>query len=224
MHDTHFPGETPAYRHARDELLKAEVELRRQVELVAAQRRSLPLGGPVPEDYVFEEAVPPAPATRSVAMTDLFEAKKDTLVLYSYMFGPRMDKPCPMCTSFVDALHGNALALRQHVNLAIVARSPIARVREFTDARGWSDFRVLSSADNTYSRDYHGETPAGAQNTVLHVFVKKDGRVYHSWSSELAFVPTEPGQNQRHIDPMWPLWNVLDTTPGGRPKDWFPGL
>jgi predicted dithiol-disulfide oxidoreductase (DUF899 family) len=39
-----------AYRRARDELLRAERDLRRQVEDVAAQRRALPLGGEVPED------------------------------------------------------------------------------------------------------------------------------------------------------------------------------
>ena len=32
------------------------MELRRQVERVAAQRRALPPGGEIPEDYVFEAA------------------------------------------------------------------------------------------------------------------------------------------------------------------------
>ncbi len=40
-----FPNETPEYRAAREELLAAEVELRRQTERVAAQSRELPLGG-----------------------------------------------------------------------------------------------------------------------------------------------------------------------------------
>jgi predicted dithiol-disulfide oxidoreductase (DUF899 family) len=35
-------------------------------------------------------------------------------------------------------------------------------------------------------------------------------------------MPSEPGQNHRHVDMMWPLWNVLDATPEGRGTDWFP--
>ena len=50
LHTTRFPGETDEYRRARDELLQAEVELRRNAEAVNAQRRELPLGGEVPAD------------------------------------------------------------------------------------------------------------------------------------------------------------------------------
>jgi predicted dithiol-disulfide oxidoreductase (DUF899 family) len=28
----------------------------------------------------------------------------------------------------------------------------------------------------------------------------------------------------RHVDSMWPLWNVFDTTPEGRGTDWYPSL
>jgi predicted dithiol-disulfide oxidoreductase (DUF899 family) len=51
----HFPGESEQYRRAREELLKAEIELRRKIEAVAAQRRKLPVGGLVPKDYSFED-------------------------------------------------------------------------------------------------------------------------------------------------------------------------
>src|SRR6266545_2539933 len=40
-----FPGETEEYRRARDELLEAEIALRRQTEAVAAQLQRLPLDG-----------------------------------------------------------------------------------------------------------------------------------------------------------------------------------
>jgi predicted dithiol-disulfide oxidoreductase (DUF899 family) len=221
-HDKHFPGETPAYRQARDELLKAELDLKRQVEKVAAQRRALPLGGPLPEDYTFEEAT--ESGTRSVRLSELFASGKDTLVLYNYMFGPKMEKPCPMCTSFLDGIHGNAQHIQKRVNLAVVARSPIARVHEFTHARGWNRFRVLSSANNTFNRDYHGESADGGQNPLMHVFIKRDGKVRHFYTTEMQFLPSDSGQNQRHLDMMWPLWNVLDLTPEGRGADWYPSL
>ena len=47
-----YPGESAEYREARDRLLAAEIELRRQIEAVAAARRDLPPGGEVPEEYV----------------------------------------------------------------------------------------------------------------------------------------------------------------------------
>ena len=90
-HDVRFPGETDSYRTSRDELLDAEIDLRRQIEAVAAKRRKLPLGGEVPEDYVFDAA-----DGRKVHMAELFRNGKDTLLIYSYMFGPKMDQPCPL--------------------------------------------------------------------------------------------------------------------------------
>lgn len=218
MHDYRFPGETPTYRSARDELLKAELELRRQTERVADQRRKLPLGAPIPEDYVFEET------SGKVRFSELFASGKDTLVLYSFMFSPEMKAACPMCTSFLDGLHGNAVHLRQRINLAVVAKSPIARVQDFATSRGWKELRMLSSAGTTFNRDYHGDCRDGSQNSIIHTFVKKGGKVHHGYSSELTFLSADKGQNQRHLDAMWTLWNVLDITPEGRGGDWYPRL
>ncbi len=84
MQAIHFPGESPAYRKARDELLKAERELRSHVEKVAAVRRQLPLGGAVPEDYAFEEAAQDVRSpVRSVRLSELFAPGLDSLVVYS---------------------------------------------------------------------------------------------------------------------------------------------
>jgi predicted dithiol-disulfide oxidoreductase (DUF899 family) len=225
MHDLRFPHETDGYRLARNQLLAAEAELRRQTERVAELRRKLPLGGEVTEDYLFVEGGPALDdrtTKRSVRLSELF-GDKDTLVLYNFMYGPDMERPCPMCTSFLDGLHGNARHIQKRVALAVVARSPIERIREFARERGWQRMRVLSSADNTFNRDYHGDDAKGAANPMLHIFVKRGGKIHHFWSSELQMVETEPGQNQRHLDTMWPLWNVLDMTPGGR-GDWYPAL
>src|SRR5262249_45116734 len=78
-----FPGESKDYRRERNRLLEAEIELRRAVERVAAQRRTLPPGGVVPEDYRFEEA---GAGGGEVRFSELFEPGKDTLVVYSFMF------------------------------------------------------------------------------------------------------------------------------------------
>jgi predicted dithiol-disulfide oxidoreductase (DUF899 family) len=204
-----FPGESPNYRAARDELLAAECDLRKRVEQVAELRRKLP--------------------SKQVRKFHRNHGRRireglDTLALYKFMYGPAMKQACPMCTSFLDSLNGTAPHAAQRLNLAVVAKSPIGRIREFARGRGWHNLRLLSSGGNTYNRDYHGEAADGGQLPVLSLFVRRAGRVYHSYSTELAFAPPEPGQNQRHIDMMWPLWNLLDLTPEGRGADWYPRL
>ena len=82
----------------------------------------------------------------------------------------------------------------------------------------------MSSQKNAFNRDYHGDAEDGSQNSVIHTFVKREGRVHHFYSSEIAFLPSDPGQDPRHIDLMWPLWNVFDLTPEGRGTDWYPKL
>lgn len=223
LHAHHFPGENTAYRKARDQLLKEEIDLRRHTEAVAAQRRKLPLGGKLPADYVFE-GVDELTGVRQVRFSDLFAPGKDTLVIYNYMYGPAMERPCPMCTAMLDALEGNAQHIMQRVNLAVVAKSPLPRLLSFAQERGWRRLRLLSSANNSYNRDYFGEREDGRQWPALNVFRKYDNAIHHFWGSELMFMPGDQGQEPRHVDFFWPLWNLLDATPEGRGTDWHPKL
>ena len=218
VHKLRFPGESARYRESRNRLLEAERDLRRRVEKVAAMRRRLPLGGKVPEDYVFESDNGP------VKLSQLFRPGKNTLVVYSFMFGPDMKQACPMCTAFIDSLNANAPHLTQRANLAVVAKSPIGRIQEFARGRGWSNLRLLSSVDNNYNRDYWGEAPDGGQIPSLNVFAKRGDTIHHFYQTELVFMPPDKGQNQRHMDMAWPLWNLLDFTPEGRGTDWFPQI
>jgi len=225
IHTTRFPNESVAYRSARNELLRAEMALRRQQEAVAAQRRALPLGGEVPEDYVFVEAGGDGTvAGREVRLSELFAPGKDTLIVYSYMFGPAMERPCTSCTSILDAIDGEAPHVVDRVSLAVVAKSPAERIAGIARERGWRHMRLLSSAGNTYNRDYHGETANGAQMPALNVFTRRDGKVFHAYATELLFAPPEAGQDGRHVDAIWPLWNLFDYTPEGRGEKWYPKL
>jgi predicted dithiol-disulfide oxidoreductase (DUF899 family) len=212
-----FPNETSAYRAARDKLLRAELDLRRQIEKVAKERRALPQGGEVPKDYVFQGK------DGEVKLSQLF-TKGDTLVAYSFMYGPKMDKPCPMCTAILDGLNGNAGHIAQRTNLVVIAKSPLERIVSFAKERGWTNLQLLSSAGNSYNADYHGEDAEGRQQPMLNVFHRSGGNIRHTWGSELLGAGEDPGQNARHVDLIWPLWNVLDVTPEGRGQDWYPKL
>lgn len=232
-----FPGESAGYRAARDRLLEQEIELRRAMEAVAGTRRSLPPGGIVPEDYGFEgEGVDGAPT--AVRFSELFAAGKQSLVIYSFMFPrdpddetpgpgtgqtallPLAEGPCPSCTALLDQLDGAAEHASQHINLVVVAKAPLSRVLVFANERGWHHLRLLSSANNTYNRDYLAETSEGTQRPMLNVFHRDGEAIRHFWGSELLYAPTERGQEPRHVGTLEPLWNLFDLTPEGRPSDW----
>lgn len=227
IHSVRFPGESEEYRRARDELLKAELDLRTRLEEVALLRRGLPLGGEVREDYLFEEGgadLEGDSTVRSARFSQLFEPGKDSLIVYSFMYGPEMPRPCPMCTSILDGLNGTAIHARQRVNFVVVAKSPLERIRAFARERGWLNLRLLSSARNTYNRDYHGETAERNQIPAINVFVRRRDFIHHLYNAEALYTSPEPGQDARHVDLIWPLWNLFDLTPEGRGADWYPRL
>lgn len=227
LHSVRFPNESEEYRAARTGLLMAEIDLRRRKEEVAAHRRRLPLGGLVAEDYLFEEGPRDLRAPESVTqvrLSQLFQPGKDTLVVYSFMYGPQMEKACPMCTSMLDGLDRQAQHATQRVNLVVAAKSPIRRIREHARERGWTGLRLVSTAGTTYNRDYHGETEEGDQIPALNVFVRRGERIHHFYNAELLYAPHPEGQDPRHVDLIWPLWNLFDLTPDGRGTDWHPRL
>jgi predicted dithiol-disulfide oxidoreductase (DUF899 family) len=213
-----FPNEPDGYRAARQALLAEEIELRRHLERVAAQRRALPIGGEVPVDYEFENA--DGGRTR---LSEMF-GPHDTLVTYFFMYGPQRARPCPMCTNFLGPLDANARDIEQKVALAVFGLSPVARMLDFARERGWTALRFYSSAGNDFARDYRALLPDGTDIAQLNVFVKRAGKVFHSWSGEMEFEMADPGQDPRGAPDPAPLWNVLDMTPRGRDPDWYPSL
>ena len=223
FHDNQFPGESQTYRSTRDELLAAELELRRQTEAVAAMRRALPLGGEIKEDYAFDEDRAPLGSGEDIAQTqlsDLFVPGKDNLVVYSFMYALDADT-CPACTAILDALNGSAPHIRDRVNFAVVAKAPIGQIRTWAHGRGWNNLRLLSSNGNSYNTDYGAER-GGNQLPAINIFQKTGGGIFHTYNAEILYAPSEEGQHPRHADAIWPLWSVFDLTPDGRGTDWFP--
>jgi predicted dithiol-disulfide oxidoreductase (DUF899 family) len=234
---TVFPGEPAGYRVARNRLLEQEIELRRAMEAVAAARRQLPLGGIVPQDYVFQAQAQDGKVP-GVRLSELFAPGKDSLVIYSMMFPrdpgddrpgpaggqtallPLAEGPCPSCTAFLDQLDGAAEHVSQRVNLAATGKAPIKRILTFARERGWRRLLLLSSAGTTYNCDYLAETPDGEQQPMLNVFHRDGNTIRRFWGSELFYAPFDPGQSPRHVGTIEPLWNLFDLTPEGRGTDW----
>ena len=211
----HFPNESSEYREARNALLSEEIELRRHIERVSALRRALPPGGEIPEDYAFESL------NGAVRLSQLF-GDKDTLVLYSMMFGPQRERACPMCTAMLTSWEGTAGNLRERVALAVTARSPIERLLDFKKERGWQNLQIYSDTKGDYTRAYvsadDGDVPG------LTVFTRGDGTVRHFWSGEMSGEMADPSQDPRGAPDLDPLWTVLDLTPAGRGGTWYPKL
>src|SRR6202162_5367742 len=133
----HFPNESALYRTARNALLVEEIEVRRHIEHVASQRRALPDGGEVPNDFeVVSETGP-------IRFSSLF-GNKDTLMVYSMMYGPERKTPCPMSTSFLSSWNGIAVNLRDRAAFAVTARSPIERLVEYKKHSGFANLPFVS--------------------------------------------------------------------------------
>jgi predicted dithiol-disulfide oxidoreductase (DUF899 family) len=213
-----IPGESAEYRAARATLLAEEIELRRHMERVAAQRRALPAGAPVGGDYRFETEDGPTD------LAGLF-GDKQTLAVYSYMFGPQRQRPCPMCTNLIDGWEGNAVDIGQHLSFVIVARSPLDRLLALKAERGWKRLRLASDLNDAYSRDFNALHPDGSETGCLSIFTRRDGTVRHFWSNEMTSQTADPGQDVRGtVECCAPLWTMLDVTPEGRDPDWYPSL
>lgn len=212
-----FPNESAGYRRARNALLAEEIELRRHIERVAVQRRALPPGGELPEDYAFDGEHGP------VKLSQLFEGH-DTLIAYNWMYGPRRERPCPMCTSLLSAYDGQMPDILQRVGFVVIARSPIERLVAFKQVRGWRHLRLVSSADNGFNRDYAGEDPEGDDTAAFNVFTRRGGVLRHFWGAEMGGWTADPGEDPRGAPDPMPIWNLLDLTPLGRGTDWYPKL
>jgi predicted dithiol-disulfide oxidoreductase (DUF899 family) len=210
-----FPNESDEYRRARKALLAEEIELRRHIERVAEQRRSLPAGGAVPKDYRFDGENGP------VSLSSLF-GDKQTLAVYSYMYGPQRQRPCPMCTSLLSAWDGVWADAEQRIALVAVARSPIERLSAFKKERGWRHLKIYSDASGDYTRDY--VSAEDADMPAFNVFSRRDGSIRHFWSGEMGGGTADPGQDPRGAPDLMPIWTIFDSTPEGRGSDWYPKL
>lgn len=212
-----FPNESVEHRDARTALLAEEIELRRHIQRVAAQRRALPPGGEA-NDYRFLDE-----QGHELRLVDLF-GEHDTLFTYFWMYGPERERPCPMCTSLVGSLDIPALDIEQRIAVAIVGRSPVERQRDFARERGWRNLRFYQTVGDRFARDYRGLDENGSEGAIVAVWKREGDTVRLFWAAEGGFETADPGFDP-HLGPdPTPLWNILDWTPAGRGTDWYPQL
>lgn len=214
---TNLPNESAEYLLKREEVRQAEIELMKQRERVAELRRQLPKGATI-QDYEFLEGPTSLDAgdepIRTVRLSELFTAPDRSLVIYHFMYGKKQSDPCPMCTAWIDSFNGIAHHLAQNVDLAIVAAADPATLRAHARKRGWDKLRLLSAGESTFKYDLGSEDGEGHQDSTVSVFTKdSDGTLRHFYSCHPRLAPDI---EERGIDELNPIWNVLDLTPQGR--------
>lgn len=214
---TPFPGESEAYRNAREALLAEEIEFRRHMTQLTEQRRALPPGPVIEKDYRFIDET-----GFECGLIDLF-GNKQTLVTYFWMYGPERARPCPMCTNMLGAVNGNAMDIKQRVALKILGRSTVERQFLFAQERGWRDLDFVQTKGDDYADDL-GLLRDGFEYPALTVYRRDGDKVRLFWASEMTFDMADPGQDPRDAPDIASLWSILDLTPEGRGTDWYPKL
>ena len=224
LRHTRLVNEPPEYLQKREELRAAEIEMFRSIERVAALRRALPPGAAV-NDYIFQEGPrdlngPDHPLS-TVRLSELVTGPGRALVVYHFMYGKRNTNACPMCTMWIDAYNGIAPHLAQNVDLAIVAAADPATLRAHARARGWHNLRLLSAGDSTFKYDFRSEDAEGHQDSAVTVFTRDAaGTLRHVYTSHPWL---DDDMNERGIDLLQPVYNLLDLTPQGR-GNWYASL
>ena len=211
-------GESADYGAARQALLAEEIEVRRHLGRLAAQRRALPPGPVIEADYRFRDA-----EGEEVGLAGLF-GDHDTLVTYFWMYGPDRARPCPMCTNFVGGVNGNAADIAQRAAFKILGRSSVERQRAFAVERGWANTDFVQTIGDDYARDFGLLGDDGAEYPGFAVYRKDGDQIRLFYAAEMPAEGADPGEDPRGPVDIAPLWNILDMTPEGRGTDWYPKL
>jgi predicted dithiol-disulfide oxidoreductase (DUF899 family) len=221
---TRLDGESEAYRSAREELRLAEIALTEQRERVAALRRQLPPGAVV-DDYVFDDGPRSLGAgdtpVRRIRLSELFSGTDRSLIVYHLMFGKTQTSPCPMCTMWIDGYNAVVDHVTRNVDFVAAAAADVPTLRAHARSRGWDKLRLLSCGDSTFKYDLRSEDQDGEQDSTISVFTRDaDGTLRHFYTGHPWLADDF---NERGIDLLTPVWNLLDLTPQGR-GDWYPSL
>jgi predicted dithiol-disulfide oxidoreductase (DUF899 family) len=206
---------------ARKALLAKEKEATRQRDVLAAERRALPMVR-IDKPYVFE-----GPSGKRTLL-DLFDGRRQ-LIVYHFMFDPSWSEGCKSCSFFADTFNGAILHLRgRDTAFAAISRAPLEKLTTFQRRMGWS-FPWYSSAESDFNYDFHVTFPPDAwaagrteYNYVVQkfpepeapgssIFLRDGDEVFHTYSTYA-----------RGLDHLIATYNLLDLTPLGRHEESLP--
>jgi predicted dithiol-disulfide oxidoreductase (DUF899 family) len=205
---------------ARKALLKKEKELVKLSDELAAERRQLPLVK-VDKNYTFK-----GPNGSTPSLSDLF-GDKQQLIVYHFMFGPDAERGCGGCAFIGEHIPDLRHLRSRNTAMVCVSRGPFEKLDAWKKKIGW-EFPWYSSEGSDFNYDFHatldeevapveynfaskeelvgkGQTWLKGEMPGLSVFFKKDGEIYHTYSSYA-----------RGLDKLLVTLQLLDMTPLGR--------
>jgi len=213
---------------ARKELLAKEKEVTRAEDMVDAARRGLP-ATEVTKAYTFTGP------EGQVSLADLFDGRHQ-LITYHFMWRhaesgfPGEDQGCPTCSFLADSIGDPSHLHACDTTLVLVSRAPIASIERFRKRMGW-EVPWYSSYGGDFNYDFHvsfdedvapleydymdkdtlaSKAPyvrSGTDGPGLSVFLREDGRVFHTYSAYA-----------RGLDHLLGTYHWLDLTPLGRQR------
>jgi predicted dithiol-disulfide oxidoreductase (DUF899 family) len=191
------------WRAAVEELRVKEKAAMRSRDMLAAERRRLPMVR-VESDYIFDG--PDGKAN----LRDLFSGRRQLLV-YHFMFAPGIEgwptAGCVGCSFFVDSVAHLAHLHERDTSFVLVSRAPLANIEPYRARMGWS-VPWFSSSGSDFNADF--DVTIGDRETfALSVFFCEGDAIYRT------YVTTGRG-----VEGVGGVSTLLDLTPLGRQEQW----
>ena len=196
---------------ARRKHLAKEKEFTRLRDQLSRERRELPWEL-VEKEYAFEGE------NGRQTLEEIFEGRSQ-LVIYHAMFSPETAGPhtswtseaaCYACSFWMDNFNG----ITVHVNhrdttIGAVSRAPYPKLAAYKERMGWT-FPWYSSTGTDFNFDYSYRLTqwSGSEAPGISVFLKEDGRIYHTYSTY-----------ERGLDMLNVAYHYMDLVPKGRDED-----
>jgi predicted dithiol-disulfide oxidoreductase (DUF899 family) len=225
----HEVGTREEHQAAREELLKREKEITHRSDEVARERRELPWVR-IEKEYEFDTD------DGKKTLAELFDGRSQLLV-YHFMFGPRYETGCTVCSSGADTYNANVPHLNaRDVTFLCDSRAPLEKINAYKRRMGWSfpwvssldtDFRFdfdVSQTDEQAAKMAEGELPPAVAAMAarsgtdsagylteapgLSAFALDEGGVYHTYSTYM-----------RGLEIMMAFYPLLDRMPKGRAEE-----
>lgn len=184
---------------AREAIVAQEKALTRARDVLAAERRRMPMVH-IDRDYAFEG--PDGP----VSLLDLFDGRSQ-LIIYHFMFAPDWDAGCDGCSMVADSIGTLAHLHARDTSFAMVSLAPLAKLEAYRERMGW-ELPWVSSHGSDFNRDF-GATIDGEENHLLSVFLRDGDEIYRTWYTD-----------NRGIEVLLSTFTLLDMTPLGRQETW----
>ncbi|MGQ0615535.1 MAG: DUF899 domain-containing protein [Acidimicrobiia bacterium] len=196
------PGALPpvvdagTWRAELEELRVREKAATRELDVIAAQRRRLPMVE-MP-DYVLTGGDGP------IRLVDIFQGRSQ-LIVYNHMWFPAEEWQCGGCTSFTAQFTRLHFLGNYDARFVVVTNGPIDDALAYRDKVG-NRMAWYSSSESSFGADV--DAPPGG-GFAVNVFLRDGDTVYRTWHT-----------SGRGVEQLTHTFALVDVLPWGRQEEW----